>query len=456
MTIDQTTGVDLRDKLPNSQQSAISLAERSSRRQFLNRSVLSAALVGAAYWSSQSGQTQAREFKLPDWSKLPWESGPVFHSRMLQHQRPLGFVHCASICQSSSGRSLCAWYGGSREGARDVKIWMASLEATTVKATGANSFGGLANVPSTAGTLSSWSNPRSIMDYPNASAATDQFVRKVGNSLIFYDQADRLWLVYVSIAMGGWSTSSLNVTYSDDHGVTWSNSRRLWLSPLLNLSELVRCPPVFLQSGEVGIPIYHECAGAFPELLWLNSTDQELAYRKSRICGGRDWMQPSIVPTGPTTAICYMRCTNSSRRVGFATTDDAGLSWSSPDYLQLPNPNSSISAVALQGEGVLMACNDSALDRDSFSLAFSPDGINDWRIVAELDRQPGQKYSYPCMVRGADGLIHLVYSWQMKKIRHVCFNDAWVRLAYTDRAGQRWLHDLSENSQTHRAETVEV
>jgi len=30
------------------------------------------------------------------------------------------------------------------------------------------------------------------------------------------------------------------------------------------------------------------------------------------------------------------------------------------------------------------------------------------------------------MIRSQDGLIHLVYTWQRKRIKHVVFNEAWI------------------------------
>jgi predicted neuraminidase len=302
---------------------------------------------------------------------------------------------------------VCGWYGGSREGARDVNIWLSHLDQS--RPSGSN-----------------WSAPLAVMDNQRARQGSEQFVKKVGNALLFHDDKDRLWMLYVSIAFGGWSTSSLNATYSTDGGATWSPSQRLWLSPMFNISELVRCPAVRMSCGEIGIPIYHECAGVFPEMLWLRPGESKLEYRKSRLCGGREWLQPSVVPTGPQSAICYLRCANESRRVGFQTTSDAGESWNSPELLDLPNPNSAVCGLLMSDSAVLLALNHSLDKRDSFSLVYSANGISEWKVVAELDEEPDQKFSYPTMMRDRTGMIHLVYSWRMQKLRHVSFNDAWV------------------------------
>jgi predicted neuraminidase len=391
-------------------------AESSAARSKLTRrSLLSAALLGWGYWVSSSTQSAAgsdRKFLIAEPTPPVQDPLPRIKTRWIEHQPALGFVHCASLSESASRQLTCTWYGGSREGARDVNIWMSQLDLSDPNPSGSS--------------VNEWNSPVSIMDIKQAGDATSQFVKKVGNSLVFHDMLDRLWMVYVSIAAGGWSTSSLNATCSTDGGRTWSVSERLWLSPSLNVSELVRCPAIMMQNGEVGIPIYHECAGVFPEMLWLRPGERNLDYHKSRLCGGRDWLQPSVVPTGQQTAICYLRCANNHRRVGYQTTFDAGQSWSRPELLNLPNPNSAVCGVMMSNSAVLLALNNSSDKRDSLSLMYSANGIDDWRLVAKLDDQSDKKFSYPTMIRDRTGVFHLVYSWQMKKLRHVSFNEAWV------------------------------
>jgi predicted neuraminidase len=406
----------------------------SVNSKLTRRSLLTAAVCGWGYWSTCSTAPAAqRNFLLPTSSDLSSQSS-IFESRMIEHSEPMGFAHCASICESSSGELTCVWYAGSREGARDVNIWLSQLDRSQQQipvsaslATGAEPLKPLDRLNGNSSQpLSSWSTPRSIMDCDLAQASLNQYVKKVGNAIAFFDQSDRLWMIYVSIAMGGWSTSSLNATYSDDGGKTWSAGQRLWLSPSLNISELVRCPPVHMTNGEIGIPIYHECAGVFPEMLWLDPSKAPIAYNKTRLCGGRDWLQPSVVPTGAESAICYLRCANEFRRVGYQVTYDAGESWSAPALSELPNPNSAVCGVQLSNSSILLALNYSKDKRESLSLAYSPDGISNWHIVATIDQELGERFSYPSLIRGRDGLIHLVYSWKMQKIRHVCFNDNWV------------------------------
>jgi predicted neuraminidase len=340
---------------------------------------------------------------------------PQFTSRFIEHETDVGYVHCPSLCEVSPGILVCAWYAGTREGAKDVGVWLSDLNQR-----GGDSHTTLANGHS------SWSVPRVIMDRTIATEELDRYVRKVGNALVFTDQEQRLWLIYVSIAIGGWSGSSLNARCSLDRGVTWQPSHRLTLSPCFNISELVRAAPVYLTSGEIGLPIYHEFVGQFPEMLWVRPQGHRLSATKTRMTGGHSYIQPTIVPMGPKRGIAYLRNLTADRCISYQLTDDAGVTWGSPLSTGLPNPNSSMAAVRLSTGAVVMAFNDSTENREDMTLAVSSDGINGWKRIAVLDRVPGERFAYPYAVQSGDGMLHLVYSWQVKKVRHIAFNEAWV------------------------------
>src|SRR5262249_43473072 len=144
------------------------------------------------------------------------------------------------------------WYGGTREGARDVAIYWATREA---------------------GEGHPWSEPRALVTRENALNETWRYVKKIGNAVMFGDGSSRMFLLYVSIGVGGWSGSSLNAKQSLDGGKTWSASQRLGLSPFYNVSELVKNGPTPLEDGGWAVPIYQELVGKFPEVLWLNPTE---------------------------------------------------------------------------------------------------------------------------------------------------------------------------------------
>jgi predicted neuraminidase len=113
--------------------------------------------------------------------------------------------------------------------------------------------------------------------------------------------------------------------------------------------------------------------------------------------------------------------------VGVAETGDTGATWSGPRVLDLPNPDSALNALLLSNGSILLAFNDSKYYRENLRLAISGDSGVSWTRVATLEDMEGQEFSYPYMIRGRNGLIHLVYTWRRKGIKHVEFNEAWIR-----------------------------
>ena len=344
----------------------------------------------------------------------PADERPFFASGFIDHDPPLPYVHCPSICELPAGGMACVWYAGSREAVRDVSLYLSESP--------------LAESPllEPASSAPAWGSPRLVIDRDRAVADLDRFVDKVGNAVLFPDATGRLWLVYVTIGVGGWSGSSLNACSSTDGGKTFSASRRLALSPFFNVSELVRAAPVLLDSGEIALPVYHECIGKFPEVVWLRPEGDKLLARKSRMAGGRSLLQPAVVPIGGTEAVAFLRDHGPARRLVEQRSSDCGRSWSAPKPTPLANPDASVAAIRLSTGALLVALNHSAANRENLSLAIHDPRSDEWRIIAALDREAGQKFAYPYMVQDRRGLVHLVYTWKMKRIRHVAMNETWI------------------------------
>ena len=170
---------------------------------------------------------------------------PVFREEFIESQPAEPAVHVSSVCELPGGGLAAAWYAGTREGARDVVINFATRAA---------------------GETNAWSRPQPLVTRESAAAETFRFVRKVGNPMLFSGADGDVYLLYVSVGFGGWSSSSLNLKQSPDGGRTWSPSRRLGLSPFFNISELVKNGPAPLAEGGWVVPVYHELLGKFPEL----------------------------------------------------------------------------------------------------------------------------------------------------------------------------------------------
>ena len=338
-------------------------------------------------------------------SNLDTNAAPLFAAEVIDPARTVPSVHVASLCELDGGRLLASWYGGTREGHPDVAVF------TAIQEPGATS----------------WSKPVVVVDREIAQRELDRFVKKVGNAVVFSDGRRQVWMLYVTIAAGGWSGSSLNLKVSHNGGQTWSRSERLVLSPWFNLSELGKNQPVPLVDGGWCVPIYHELVGKFPELLWLPPKGGAAAATKTRPFGGGMAFQPALVALDGERALLACRDVTERRRVFLSWSEDAGASWAAPAAADLPNPGSGLDALRLRDGRVLMAFNDSEQGRDVLRLAVSGDAGRSWHRTGTLEREPGQEFSYPFLLQTTDGRVHVVYTWKRQNIKHAAFNSAWLK-----------------------------
>ncbi len=383
------------------------------KRLIIILGILTLLAYGWSAWSRFAGVRLTKTFFAPLDHRDAYKK-PFISDNFVNPGSESGMVHVGSICEVSDGNLGAVWYGGTREGAKDVAIFFST------KSSGKNA---------------PWSNPRIIVDRASATKELNRYIRKVGNPVLFSGPDKRLWLIYVSITVGGWSGSALNVKASLNGGLSWSNSQRLTLSPFFNISELVKGRPLPVSAAEgnenrdhFAVPIYHELLGYFPEILWIafSRTNDDIIYEKTRMAGGSSFIQPSIAPLNTHTAQAFFRCISPVRQISTARTDDGGQTWSTPKFLDLPNPDSAVDALPLRQDRILMAYNDSPNNREILQLAVSNDrGIN-WVQIHTLENSPQEEFSYPYMIRGRNGLIHLVYTWKRKRIKHWVFNEAWV------------------------------
>jgi predicted neuraminidase len=330
--------------------------------------------------------------------------------------KPLYEEHFASKAQTlkahaastyvENGQLVAHWYGGSKEGAGDVQIFRATFRDDA------------------------WTGASPIVNPARVQRDLARFVRKVGNPVGFGRSDGRIWLFFVSVSIGGWAGSSINLIESSDQGKTWGRVRKLITSPFLNLSTLVRNPPYYYSDGTVGLPVYHEFLGKFGEILRLDSDARILD--KIRLSSGSHALQPVIVPISDTHAIGLMRYAGAPpRHLLKIETFDGGNNWSLPGKLNIPNPNAAVAAVHLGDNRIMAVINNSVMGRYNLGLAISADG-DDWRVFHELESEnvsPAShdfEFSYPSLTRDASGIFDLLYSWNDENIKHVRFNDAWL------------------------------
>ena len=315
-------------------------------------------------------------------------------------------AHVPSLCELPGGRLGAAWYGGAREGHADVAIYFSIRSQAD--------DGG-------------WSPPQAVVTRDSAARELQRYVRKVGNAVVFTGSEGGLWLVYVSVAAGGWSGSSLNLKRSFDEGRTWTPSRRLTLSPFFNISELVKNKPVALAGGGWVLPIYHEAAGKFPELLWLREVPGGVSSAKSRMFGGRTAISaftgspggrrgPGVVPPGGGLARNHALA---HHRRGTAL---VGATIHQPSQSRL----GSGCAASFRRPA---ACWRSTMRQRAVRICASPisnDMALPGRAPPRSRRNPAVNSPIHSLLQTDDGRVHLVYTWQRKGIKHLAFSLAWL------------------------------
>jgi predicted neuraminidase len=72
-----------------------------------------------------------------------------------------------------------------------------------------------------------------------------------------------------------------------------------------------------------------------------------------------------------------------------------------------------------------MIYNHTTSGRSPLNLALSRDAER-WTPLRALETEPGE-FSYPAMIQGADGNLHITYTWNRKRIKYVTFPLADIR-----------------------------
>lgn len=122
-------------------------------------------------------------------------------------------------------------------------------------------------------------------------------------------------------------------------------------------------------------------------------------------------------------------------KLGCVWSYDGGKTWGHEYLTDIPNNNSGFTAITLRDGRFAMVFNDfESLPgaprwehmnaRTPLTLAISEDGIK-WTKVMDIETGPIHNnafpsgYCYPNMIEGDDGCLHLVYTWQRRRIKYV-------------------------------------
>lgn len=350
-------------------------------------------------------------FNLSDHSdeQISTESTPFYQEYFASHESTPE-VHSATAIELDNNDIMAFWYGGTREGHQDVMIYQNTWYNKTKQ----------------------WGKEKSQITREFTRDSTSRYIRKLGNPVVTRGPDNRIWLFYVSVSVGGWAGSSINLTQSHDEGKSWSTPKRLISSPFLNLSTLIKGTPIHYNDGTIGLPVYHELLGKFGELLRLNSKGEVID--KIRMSWGKTSLQPIIFNTSASNAVAMMRYQGPApHRILTQTSNDSGLSWTPVEKSLLPNPGAGIIGLVLnKTQQLLLAFNNDDEEREDMSLAISNNQGKTWQLAQVIEENrlqvpdKNQQFSYPWLLQTNNGNIHLLYTWHKSHIKHVIFNPIWL------------------------------
>jgi predicted neuraminidase len=308
------------------------------------------------------------------------------------NEAPFAQCHASTIVELPGGNVHAAWFGGAYEGNDSVVI----CTATCIDG--------------------KWTPPVAIAD----GRVGDSIRYACWNPVLFYTN-DKVLHLYYNLGPNPRAWWGMEKT-SFDNGLTWSAAKKLpdnILGPIKN-------KPIQLKSGA----LISASSVELNENIWR-------AHIERSTDNGKNWIKIPIDHRDSFNAIqpailqykggrLQLLCRSKEGVITQSWSEDEGLNWSPMTRTNIINPNSGIDAVSLQDGTQLLVYNPDVPGKDWFNgrgklyLAQSSDGIN-WKDIAVLENGDKEEYSYPAIIQTTNGDVHITYTYNRKKIKHIKF-----------------------------------
>jgi len=325
------------------------------------------------------------------------QESPILSTEFIYEKAQFPSCHASTIEQADDGTLVAAWFGGQHEKAPDVGIWV-SRKVNQV-----------------------WTAPIEVANGVQYQKIDGTIVRHpTWNPVLFQPKNGPLLLFYKAgpDPQRWWGL----LTTSTDQGKTWSTPRQLpegILGPIKN-------KPIELANGDILCPSSTE--SPITQLWQVHmefTSNHGLTWKRSEALNdgvALGAIQPSLLKLPGTELLAVGRTQQGS--VFQIRSKDNGYTWGEMQASMLPNPNSGIDAVTLSDSRHLLVYNHVQTepgvwkDRSPLNVAVSSDGVL-WQAAIELENAPTEEFSYPAIIQTRDGLVHITYTWNRKKIKHV-------------------------------------
>lgn len=354
--------------------------------------------------------------------------------------------HAANLLPLPDGSLMCVWFGGTQEGVADISVWGSRL------------------LPGS-------------RQWCDAVKLSDDASRSEQNPLLFLDPDNVLWLLWTAQISGNQDTAIVRYRQSTDLGQTWGDIATLLDKP----GTFIRQPMTVLDNGNWLLPVFY--CRTQPGEKWVGNDD--ISAVKISADKGKTWRDVEVphslgcvhmnitpLPGGVLVALFRSRWADN---IYYSQSVDNGESWSAPEPTVLPNNNSSIQVTTLASGELALVFNPmsaaGALERRAslydeiddgdnsrkepevtsgraafwgaprapMTVAISADGGKTWPWQRNLDEGDGycmtnnsldkrnREFSYPSIKQGADGTLHIAYTWFRQAIKYVHITPEWVK-----------------------------
>lgn len=329
----------------------------------------------------------------------------------------------------------CLWFGGSLEGKADISIWRSALSD------------------------SKWSEAERMTNDPDRSEQNPvQFDAPDGRRLI------------LNTAQPGPDQDKCLVRMAEEGGT----SRDLPLP----LGTFIRGPIHVRDDGAWLLPLFRcvprpgeRWTGSHDTAALAISGDAGITWREVEVPNSIGCVHMTLVPLGKNRIAAFFR-RRQSDFVHRSESMDGGESWSAPLPTDIPNNNSSISAIRLADGRVAIACNPAnaamypearraslydelgegdarpnaqggcnpiwGVPRAPMVIAISHDDGRTFPRRVMIEDGPGtclsnnsvdganHEMSYPSLIEGPDGDLHLAYTYFRRSIKYVRIPPQWM------------------------------